>query len=162
MTRKASRPATKLNWPFVAFPSDLLKHPALYTLPSICFRLLCAFCSQYKGKNNGLLGVSFAAAKGFGISWYQGYLDAKLELEARGLIICTRRGAGGNRKLLNLYSLGWLSKDGDSEGRWRAWKPESMSRYGWTITRSHQKLERLKRLRGKPPKLTVIDTGGRQ
>lgn len=135
--------------PFSMLPHRLIQHPVFYTLPRKALVLLLAFSVEFRGSNNGSLAVPFSAAKLVGIKGRQTYFDALRELEARGLIVCTRRGAGGSRASLNLYAITWRAIDPPirthpheaaptmrRSDTWERWlRPPALDPYGWTINR---------------------------
>ncbi|CAN0467616.1 unnamed protein product, partial [Phaeothamnion confervicola] len=80
---------------------------AYRTLPLPATRLLGALTAQFRGPNNGSLIVTFAQASDYGVTSKRDYADSLVELKGRGLIKCTRQGAGGHVRMANMFAVTW-------------------------------------------------------
>ena len=77
---------------FAMLPDEVLTSDACRTLPHPPFRVLVALAAQYWGRHNGSLTITRSTASKYGIGDTHPLRDGLRELEARGLIICTRPG----------------------------------------------------------------------
>lgn len=117
---------------FAKLPVELLKDPAVTTLPHAAFRVLAIFAAGYNGANNGTLACTDSWMKQFGIvSRDTTYASIAVLLE-RGLIEVTRPGIK-HRKVPTLYAITWQpvhNRHGELLGRftppthaYKQWNP---------------------------------------
>lgn len=104
---------------FAKLPIELLKHPAVATLPHAAFRVLAIFAAGYTGTNNGTLCCTDTWVRQFGlVSRDTLYASIRVLLD-RNLIEVTRPGIK-HRKVPTLYALAWQpvnSRNGELLGR---------------------------------------------
>lgn len=91
---------------FAKLPIDLLKAPAVTTLPHAAFRVLCIFAAGYNGANNGTLACTDVWMRQFGIVSRDTTYSSIAALLDRGLIEVTRSGIK-HRKMPTLYAITW-------------------------------------------------------
>jgi hypothetical protein len=92
---------------FAKIPVSVLESIAVTTLNHAAFRILTILAAGYWGGNNGALALTPAYARRYGLTSRQTIYDSLKELEARGLIECTRRGMKV-KNIFTLYALGWM------------------------------------------------------
>lgn len=93
---------------FAKIPLELLKEPAVTTLPHAAFRMLVILAAGYSGGNNGTLAATDKWVKQFGMVSKDTTYSALHELIERGLIEVTRPGMK-YRRLPTLYAITWQS-----------------------------------------------------
>lgn len=106
---------------FAKLPVELLKDPAVTTLPHAAFRVLAIFAAGYKGDNNGTLACTDTWMRQFGMVSRDTLYAAIHQLLERGLIEVTRPGIK-HRKVATLYAITWQElnyRDGQILGRFR-------------------------------------------
>lgn len=74
---------------FALLPADLLTHRAVVSLDHGAFRVMVLVAGQYRGHNNGALGLTAGQARVAGIGSAHTFYSALRKLTERGLIECT-------------------------------------------------------------------------
>src|SRR5688572_8104541 len=97
-------------------PRDMLRHPAVATLPPALLRVLVALASEYNGRNNGAIALTRADARKYGIT-SAGALSRALSggrrrgaLIERGLVVVTDPGSYVPARVAR-YALTWRPFD---------------------------------------------------
>lgn len=98
---------------FIMFPHELLDSPRFYALSAHAVKALMYLAAQYKGYNNGDLGIAWKNAKRKGLKSNAMLRRGVLELVDAGFVIQTRQG-GRNR--CSLFALAWRPID-DCKGK---------------------------------------------
>ena len=93
---------------FTPWPHACARHPNFARLTLAARALLLELLSQYRGTNNGDLGVAWTLLKSRGWNSRTTIEKARLELESRGWIVRTRQGF---RNKCNLYALTMFAID---------------------------------------------------
>jgi hypothetical protein len=117
---------------FARIPVSVLESEACTTLNHAAFKVLVILASQYWGGNNGALALTESRARKYGLKGRDTLYRSLRELEARGLIVCTRRGFK-SKKVFTLFALGWEpinNRDGQpvevpqpaNNARWLGWR----------------------------------------
>ena len=91
MTKSAYRKGA-IPYSFVALPFAVLRSTEWQKLPSSAKVLAIDLASQYTGKNNGRLCVSFVAMQKCGWASKSTLIKAKRALLECSFVICTRKG----------------------------------------------------------------------
>lgn len=158
---------------FLRLPFRVIDHCAWTTLAFVARCVLLAVMGQFRGRNNGTLPLTEGIARGCGVPDSHQLYRALRELEARGLIVCTRRGSGGGpHKKASLYAVTWLPIDPPDDKNPHEAEPTNVASYafeswsgtpnhwGWTIPSRRKTLESLRRLKtGKALKRRQIPAG---
>ncbi|MBU6951618.1 hypothetical protein [Hahella sp. HN01] len=92
--------------PFLKLPLHMLAHDNFRSLSYRAKSLLLDVASQFRGHNNGDLCASLTIMKSYGWTSSDQLHKARKELEERGWLIETRKGARPN--IPTLYALAWL------------------------------------------------------
>lgn len=101
--RRTSKRARKLAkgerdpGPFVALPHSVLASPVLKLISANATKLFIDLLSQYNGKNNGKLVANMGLMRQRGWRSDERLANARIELQAAGLIVETRKGSKPNR-----------------------------------------------------------------
>ncbi|MFK7794610.1 MAG: hypothetical protein AB8B89_04610 [Gammaproteobacteria bacterium] len=98
----------KISGGFVAFPHDCLNHVNFIILSPYAVKLLVDLYSQYRGKNNGDLCMTWSMMKNRGWRSEATLNKARHELIHYGWITLTRQ---GGRNAASLYAVTWQSID---------------------------------------------------
>jgi hypothetical protein len=98
---------------FLALPHRVMASPAFRGLSAHAVKLLCDIGGQYRGKNNGDLGVSWRVMQPLGWRSRDTLTRALRELRRAGLIELTRQ---GGMNFCSLYALTWHPID-DCKGK---------------------------------------------
>jgi hypothetical protein len=104
-TKAKGRPG---NRSFIMFPHQLIDSPRFHALSAHAVKALMYLASQFKGRNNGDLGVDWKIAKPKGLKSNAMLRRGVMELIAAGIVIQTRQG-GRNR--CSLFALAWFPID---------------------------------------------------
>jgi hypothetical protein len=100
---------------YAMLPHEVLVSRVLTTLPHFCLVILAAIADQYRGNNNGDLGMTWGIVKQYGVRSKNQLVEGLALLLGRGLIQKTRQ--GGKRPLgPTLYALTWRRVD-DLKGK---------------------------------------------
>lgn len=91
---------------FARIPARLLRSEAVKTLNHAAFKVLVVLASDCYRFNNGRLALTEMHARKFGFNGRDTLYRSLRELEARGLIQCTRRGSK-IKNYFSLFALGW-------------------------------------------------------
>lgn len=91
---------------FARIPLSVLESDAVTALGHAAFRVLVILAGQYWGGNNGALALTERYARRYGFRGRDTIYRALRQLEAHGLIVCTRRGMK-MKKVFTQYALGW-------------------------------------------------------
>ena len=117
---------------FARIPVSVLESEACTTLNHAAFKVLALIAAQWIGHNNGALALTESFARQYGFKGRNTLYRSLKELEARGLLVCTRRGYK-SKTIFTLYALGWEdinNRDGQplirpeprNNSRWTTWR----------------------------------------
>jgi len=96
---------------FCVIPASVLTSAAWTKQPHVARSVLTAITAQYRGTNNGSLGLPRNAARAYGLT-HKDLVASLPLLEAAGLIERTRQGSISNgRGICNLYAISWKPLD---------------------------------------------------
>lgn len=107
MKTQARRPSGKR---FAMLPVDLVLHVSVTTLDHGSFRTLVLLAMEYRGKNNGAIGLTREQAKAAGIGSKTTLYGALRDLIERGLIEITHHASRVPPRPA-MYALNWLPVD---------------------------------------------------
>lgn len=155
---------------FSAIPDSVLTSPAWACLPHYARSVLTAIAAQYRGTNNGRLGLPRNAAGSYGLTHKD--LAAAVPLLAMvGLIERTRIGHSLNGKgICNLYAVTWRALDPSDEfdmpikvqqpasNEWATWQVPADWRK--TVARAKQRAQGRKEKPVSPGEDTTSPQGG--
>jgi len=118
---------------FAKIPVSVLESTAVTTINHAAYRIMTILAAGYWGGNNGALALTPSFARRYGLTSRQTIYDSLKELEARGLIECTRRGMK-MKNVFTLYALGWvpinirngmpLERAERAPNEWIKWRPD--------------------------------------
>lgn len=128
MKTKARRPSGQR---FAMLPVDLVMHVSVTTLDHAAFRVLVVLATEYRGKNNGAVGITRAQAKAAGVGGKNTLYRALKNLIDRGLIEITSHASRVPPRPA-MYSMAWLPVDDTEHSirtrtpshNYRSWTPE--------------------------------------
>ncbi len=116
---------------YALLPLSVIQSEAFCTLTAAGIRLLVVAASQYHGGNNGEIKLTAARVSKYGFRSADTLNRAIKQLLVRGLLVRTRQGGLGGKKLPSLYALGWLEiprnprleirTPVDAKNAWRHW-----------------------------------------
>ena len=95
---------------FAMVPTDLIEHVSVVTLKHSARWLLVLLAAEYRGKNNGAIGITPKQAAERGIRSEVTFYEALNELQSRGLIEQTRPGSRVPPRPA-MFALSWLAID---------------------------------------------------
>ncbi|MEX1084367.1 MAG: hypothetical protein WEC76_00760 [Steroidobacteraceae bacterium] len=117
----------------------MLESAAVKTLPHAAFKILVLLAAQFLGDNNGTMAMTELYARRFGFKGRNTIYRSLVELEARGLIVQTRRGVK-SKTHFSLYALNWrpinnhngqpLAVPQMPSRSWQSWTCESFPAVG--------------------------------
>ena len=115
---------------FALLPLELLMHQSVTSLNHGAFRVMALLAAQYRGQNNGALGLTALQAKRAGIGSDNTLYRALRALAARGLIEQTHSASRVPPRPA-MYALSWQSIDDTNYSRatrvparsYREWRP---------------------------------------
>jgi hypothetical protein len=90
------------------FPHELIRSRRFHALSAHAVKALMYLASQYRGSNNGDLGIAWKVAKARGFKSNSMLRRGAIELVETGFLIQTRQG-GRNR--CSLFALTWMPID---------------------------------------------------